>query len=1271
MTGIAERHDKAGHRLLPYEPFSEEGARVPVLLWPRAEDISNEYTIANPSNLSLEFADMVECEEISTPFILWNLRKRFKNNKIYTNIANILISINPFKFIDGVYSDELMAEVKMKSETGDRLPPHVYCQAASAYRGLRDHQEAQAMLISGESGAGKTEATKRCLNYFVKTAKAKFSYEEKDKPKQGPSSMNVEERILGSNPILEGFGNAKTNRNNNSSRFGKWMEVYFMREEGCVELAVAGCGVEDYLLETSRVTDQADGERNFHIFYQLCAMFKDDDSFGITGVGAESFHYLGSGRRDIIINGTDDKQDMEEMLIAMNDLGFETEEIASLQHIVAALLHCGNISFQPSEGAGSDGSVVDSSANSSVEQSARLLGIQASSITENLTTKPLQMVGSARHESITTQLNPEKAAAARDSLAKAAYGRLFKWLVKRVNEALRPKESVRDFVLHETPIGILDIFGFEIFEHNRFEQLCINYANEKLQQHFTRHVFKMQEQLYADEGIDFSFPHYDDNSDILALIESKKSGIMPLLDEHLNMPSPSDALYLKAVISQSKGNPRFKASRMNDNTFTIVHYAGPVTYDTDGFIAKNRANLDQHLQDMLHSSSITIVQNLGNDPLEKKSSSKSKSGHGVKKRETQLSYFQKSLENLMNILGKSEPHFIRCIKPNGEKKPNLFECVTTLEQLQYSGVVEAVQICKMGFPFRRTHEQFQLRYRHLTQRPTLREPHLISQADMMDFKQLLISAEDKRRAASFEDADNQLNIFKELQVGKTLILYRVEQHHALESLRFAIRDKKVIFVQTVARRMICRKLVRQMLLSRTKIKKASVEKNRLALSIAIADSKKLRFPLPELDKAIILLDRLEAAEKLREEMKEFIRNERIISTKTPEEVVSKKEHALRMIEDAKKYEIENEVICSECNRALDHLQVQLSMILKLRQALAESQKDEIADLLKTIEENIEGITGPFCVDLKEKAISELGRIEDEMIRVNDVIKALADGALSLNDSIDPEVHNEKITELPLHELFKIQSIKVDELNAEVLKLAEFDPRTEDGKSMIKLGNTVSNLRLAVMNSSWEKIKAAVVDINTCTPTARASATSDIRAAQIAIDLRDSIPEISLLLKQNMITEDLGVGEIKPADVQFEHLVSAVEKFDQIGTCTRVANSLLGQLRSLARLRQYWHNSDWDDMDHEIKKVQEAEENSLVSKEITLAKQEIYDRRCQIKFLELMSTGKMTGSADHCDSSQIAFDGLKLELVDRERERPAESTAMKCIAFTAKVIVEVI
>ena len=240
--GVQRNDSKTGKALVPYEPFQPGGSKAPVgLLWPLADDISDDTQIANPSNLGLEFDDMVECEEISTPFILWNLRKRFEGDRIYTNIANILISINPFKLIKGVYSETLMADIKINSETGDRMPPHVYCQAASAYRGLRDHQETQAMLISGESGAGKTEATKRCLQYFVSTARQKLAYaqhgsvstyldegQKKGSSCTGPASMDVEQRILGSNPILEGFGNAKTNRNNNSSRFGKWMEVNFM-----------------------------------------------------------------------------------------------------------------------------------------------------------------------------------------------------------------------------------------------------------------------------------------------------------------------------------------------------------------------------------------------------------------------------------------------------------------------------------------------------------------------------------------------------------------------------------------------------------------------------------------------------------------------------------------------------------------------------------------------------------------------------------------------------------------------------------------------------------------------------------------------------------------------------------------------------------------------------------------------------------------------------------------------------------------------------------
>ena len=1263
--------------------------------WREGEQISDENQITNPSNLDLQFDDMVECEEISTPFILWNLRKRFEGDHIYTNIANILISINPFKIIDGMYSDERMAEIKLASETGDRLPPHVYCQAAAAYRGLREHHETQAVLISGESGAGKTEATKRCLQYFVNTARQRYAY-GCDGTREGKlidnsklqsdrsvgavekelSSMNVEQRILGSNPILEGFGNAKTNRNNNSSRFGKWMEVDFMHEEGCLELSVAGSSVQDYLLETSRVTDQANGERNFHIFYQVCAMFNGDAAYGME-VGANyaaNFHYLGAGKREVRIDGVDDQTEMKETLSAMENLGFESNEVGALKNFVVGLLHCGDITFEPSEDHdGSDGSVVADASKLSLGVAARLLGLDPAALSRNLITKPVKVM----KETVTQTLNPLKAAAARDSLTKAAYGRLFKWLVQRINIALRPAENIRHLVLTDTPVGILDIFGFEIFEHNRFEQLCINYANEKLQQHFTRHVFKMQEELYANEGIDFSFPAYDDNTDILNLIEAKHLGIMSLLDEQIKLQgSATDHNFLQAVTKGNRANSRFEVSKVNDGRFTIIHYAGKVTYDTEGFVVKNQANLDAHLEGMLRSSSASIVQHLGDDPLGESAdtfSSRSLGRHkSAPKRETQISYFRKSLDGLMEILERSEPHFIRCIKPNGLKKAKVFESATTLEQLRYSGVVEAVQICKMGFPFRRTHEKFQLRYWHLIQDAFYPKLNSSTKGEMVEFKQHLVSTENKRISAAVAGgAEVCTNIFHELQIGRTLILYRVEQHHALESYRFAIRGRKAVTLQATARGKNCRLLFAQLKTSRQEIAEFSAAKDHVALRAAIEAADNLAFQLPELGTAMQLLARLEAIVKVRLKIKRFLAEEARRLPKTPEQVLAVKHSADQIMADVRHFEIECDELSGQCAQALKHIDAQLSIIDTLTAALDASKKDEIAEHLAIIR-HLDAVTGAFCEGLKARAMKELGRIEDETQKINEVITALLDGKTSLRIDLEALDDNSSVP-FEISELLVLEHANVDALVSVVDDLVDFSPRTPEGRSISALGRAVCKLRSSVVDCNWPGIKAAVIDINESAipgQVPHVNVHEELRAAQRAIDVRDNIPALMLILQENVMKEDPGVGILEPTDIAVDHIVEHIDEIQAIGTCTTMGRNLLEQCKALINIRRHWYDEDWESMEGALDEAMSLQDSRYISFEMDIASHEVFDRKGQTNFLELLAANKMTGSADKSDKSEICSRRLKDELAKLKGGGSPQSPAMATLVFTASIISEV-
>ena len=410
--------------------------------------------------------------DVNEGTILHNVRKRFQNDDIYTFIGTILVAVNPFKWMESLFDIDVINYYRFLSP-GQKCRPHLYSLANNAYKCLLDTKRDQSIIISGESGAGKTEATKKCLQYFAEVA---------------TSSTAVDQKLLAANPVLEAFGNAKTVRNDNSSRFGKWMEVQFD-----TQLTIFGCRIENYLLEKSRVVSQANNERNFHIFYQLCAGADDELRKELELGSCEEYAYL--NKSCYTINGLDDKEEMVLLHDDMKAIGLSKDETQDMFRIVAAVLHLGNLKFaaHTNMDSGEDGSTVLSRTKSSLMAASRLLGVDPDTLSLELCSR----VRVFMKKEVRSSVLPSKASDSRDSLAKALYGHMFDWLVKRVNASMVAGGKV------EGTIGVLDIFGFEIFPHNSFEQLCINFCNEKLQQHFNNYVFKMETQEYMREGIDF------------------------------------------------------------------------------------------------------------------------------------------------------------------------------------------------------------------------------------------------------------------------------------------------------------------------------------------------------------------------------------------------------------------------------------------------------------------------------------------------------------------------------------------------------------------------------------------------------------------------------------------------------------------------------------------------------------------------------------------------------------------------------------------------
>ncbi|XP_029488331.2 unconventional myosin-Vb [Oncorhynchus nerka] len=667
-----------------------------------------QYPVASPSGLPpLANPDILEGENDLTalsflhePAVLHNLRVRFLDySSIYTYCGIVLVALNPYDQLP-IYGEEVI-DAYSGQDMAD-MEPHIFSVAEEAYRTMTREEKNQSIIISGESGAGKTVSAKFTMRYFAVVGGA-------------AQQTSVEERVLASNPIMESIGNAKTTRNDNSSRFGKYIEIGFGRKGDII-----GANMRTYLLEKSRVVFQASQERNYHIFYQLCASRDLPEMRVLKLGGAETFRYTNQGGEDSMqIPGTDDVVDLERTRNAFTILGVPPDQQMELFRILAAVLHLGNVNIQAS-GRGGDRSYIDGEERS-LSVFSKLLGVERTQMAHWLCHRRLTVGG----EMLVKPMPGQQSLEARDALAKHVYGQLFTWTVTRLNSALRAQsEKPKSF------IGVLDIYGFETFERNSFEQFCINYANEKLQQQFNRHVFQLEQEEYVREELLWSRIEFSDNQPCIALIEGQL-GLLDLLDEECRMPKGSEESWARKLYDQHQSNnpsPHFRKPRMSNTAFIILHFADMVQYECDGFLDKNRDTVFEEPINILRASQSELVSELfqqkpvgGSLSLSEGKSSLSngslRSGPGMRaQREHKLTVgfqFRQSLQLLMDTLNSTTPHYIRCIKPNDLKEPFMFDPKRAVQQLRACGVLETIRISAAGYPSRWTYAEFFSRYRVL------------------------------------------------------------------------------------------------------------------------------------------------------------------------------------------------------------------------------------------------------------------------------------------------------------------------------------------------------------------------------------------------------------------------------------------------------------------------------------------------------------------------------------------------------------------------------
>ncbi|XP_061893023.1 myosin-9-like isoform X2 [Entelurus aequoreus] len=648
----------------------------------------------NPPKFS-KVEDMAELTCLNEASVLHNLKERYYSGLIYTYSGLFCVVINPYKNLP-IYSEEIVEMYKGKKK--HEMPPHIYAITDISYRSMMQDREDQSILCTGESGAGKTENTKKVIQYLAHVASS-----HKNKKDQG----ELEKQLLQANPILEAFGNAKTVKNDNSSRFGKFIRINFD-----VNGYIVGANIETYLLEKSRAIRQAREERTFHIFYYLLTGAGDKLRSELLLENYNNYRFLSNG--NVTIPGQQDKDLFAETMDAMRIMSIPEDEQIGMLKVVSSVLQLGNMTFKK-ERHTDQASMPD---NTTAQKVSHLMGMNVTDFTRAILS-PRIKVGRDYVQKAQTQ---EQAEFAVEALAKATYERMFRWLVMRINKALdKTKRQGASF------IGILDIAGFEIFELNSFEQLCINYTNEKLQQLFNHTMFILEQEEYQREGIEWSFIDFGlDLQPCIELIEKPASppGILALLDEECWFPKATDKSFVEKVLQEQGTHPKFfKPKKLKDEAdFSIYHYAGKVDYKADEWLMKNMDPLNDNVASLLNQSTDKFVSDLWKDVdrivgLDKVSGMSEMPGafktrKGMFRTVGQL--YKEQLSKLMATLRNTNPNFVRCIIPNHEKKAGKLDPQLVLDQLRCNGVLEGIRICRQGFPNRIVFQEFRQRYEILT-----------------------------------------------------------------------------------------------------------------------------------------------------------------------------------------------------------------------------------------------------------------------------------------------------------------------------------------------------------------------------------------------------------------------------------------------------------------------------------------------------------------------------------------------------------------------------
>ncbi|MCJ1247273.1 Myosin type-2 heavy chain 1 [Trapelia coarctata] len=726
--------------------------------------------LMNPAMLEAS-DDLTNLSHLNEPAVLQAIKLRYLQKEIYTYSGIVLIATNPFARVDSLYVPGMIQVYAGKPRASQA--PHLFAIAEEAFTDMMRDKHNQTIVVSGESGAGKTVSAKYIMRYFA----TRESPDQPGKRAKGISDAmsETEEQILATNPVMEAFGNAKTTRNDNSSRFGKYIEIMFDKRT-----EIIGAKIRTYLLERSRLVFQPLKERNYHIFYQLVAGATSAEREEWALVPVEHFDYLNQGGAPQI-DGVDDKAEFDATRQSLNTIGVSAKKQAEIFRVLAALLHLGNVKITATR---NDSSLAPD--EPSLVMACSMLGVNPAEFAKWTVKKQL----TTRGEKIISNLTQQQALVVRDSVAKFIYSSLFDWLVEIINYGLATDEVLNQV---SSFIGVLDIYGFEHFAKNSFEQFCINYANEKLQQEFNQHVFKLEQEEYVREQIDWTFINFSDNQPCIDLIEGKL-GVLSLLDEESRLPMGSDEQFVTKLHHNFAADKQkfYKKPRFGKSAFTVCHYATDVTYESDGFIEKNRDTVpDEHMEVLRLTSNpflgeiLEAAAAIREKDLAATASAKAAAAPGRRmgvaatRKPTLGGIFKSSLIELMQTINSTDVHYIRCIKPNEGKTAWKFEGPMVLAQLRACGVLETVRISCAGYPTRWTYEEFAMRYYMLV-------PSKLWTSEIREMANLIL------KKALGQGSERGLDKY---QLGLTKIFFRAGMLAFLENLRTNRLNECAIMIQ--------------------------------------------------------------------------------------------------------------------------------------------------------------------------------------------------------------------------------------------------------------------------------------------------------------------------------------------------------------------------------------------------------------------------------------------------------------------------------------------